>query len=627
MINTFVVERWKRQSRGNSGTSMTSAYPETCFPSQNPDVCCGSSISASTFPNPDTWCGWALPASGETPTRKADRMKRGPHHACLRNGWGHIKIEQLIDNEAEKEYLYDVLRMYEQSMDVPILVGDLKLLVTNPGRLSLFDCVRPLILLKHQMEYARLIPYTTRKLREVRLDRQGAESLGLSVRGGLEFNCGLFISAVIPGGQAETFGIRVGDEVVRVNGYSVSCCTHGEVLSLMRSRKVLALTLRHIGMLPIKSSLDEPLKWQFVVNSAVFIGGEGSRSGPGHQGGRDSLLKERKFFISLVGTRGLGCSVTSGPHQKPGVYVSHVKPGSVSEEVGLEVGDQIIEVNGVDFSNIEHVEAVKILKSSRTLTITVLNGAGRDMFRSAEELAAERQKHELQRRELLQQKREAVEEARLQREQEEVEQRRRAESKQLREDAEARFELELQQIKEEEDELQKELEVEWPSQQADGRSTEAFHTYSAPSKSKGIDGRRASKTGEHEGVQEGFQKYSEDFDPLTMFTADQIGDREVRKLHIKKNGPLDLGLEGGRGSPLAGRVVVAAVYEGGAADKHGGVAIGDELLAVDGYKLLDMRLEQAQAQLEQAWKRNADWIDLVIAVAPPKPYEDEQTLF
>ena len=52
-------------------------------------------------------------------------------------------------------------------------------------------------------------PFSSRKLREVRLDRQGAESLGLSVRGGLEFNCGLFISAVIPGGQAETFGIRV----------------------------------------------------------------------------------------------------------------------------------------------------------------------------------------------------------------------------------------------------------------------------------------------------------------------------------------------------------------------------------------------------------------------------------
>lgn len=35
-----------------------------------------------------------------------------------------------------------------------------------------------------------------------------------------------------------------------------------------------------------------------------------------------------------------------------------------------------------------------------------------------------------------------------------------------------------------------------------------------------------------------------------------------------KAGQLDIALEGGAGSPL-GKLVVSAVYEGGAADKHG----------------------------------------------------------
>lgn len=39
-------------------------------------------------------------------------------------------------------------------------------------------------------------------------------------------------------------------------------------------------------------------------------------------------------------------------------------------------------------------------------------------------------------------------------------------------------------------------------------------------------------------------------------------------LIILKDGNLDLALEGGADSPL-GKLVVSAVYEGGAADKHG----------------------------------------------------------
>lgn len=48
-----------------------------------------------------------------------------------------------------------------------------------------------------------------RKLKEVRLDRLHPEGLGLSVRGGLEFGCGLFISHLIKGGQADNVGLQV----------------------------------------------------------------------------------------------------------------------------------------------------------------------------------------------------------------------------------------------------------------------------------------------------------------------------------------------------------------------------------------------------------------------------------
>ncbi|KAI4537676.1 hypothetical protein MG293_012539 [Ovis ammon polii] len=295
--------------------------------------------------------------------------------------YSHHQVDFLIENDAEKDYLYDVLRMYHQTMDVAVLVGDLKLVINEPSRLPLFDAIRPLIPLKHQVEYDQLTPRRSRKLKEVRLDRLHPEGLGLSVRGGLEFGCGLFISHLIKGGQADSVGLQVGDEVVRINGYSISSCTHEEVINLIRTKKTVSIKVRHIGLIPVKrtpllhshpiSSPDEPLKWQYVDQFVSESGG--GRSSLGSPGSQEN--KEKKVFISLVGSRGLGCSISSGPIQKPGIFISHVKPGSLSAEVGLETGDQIVEVNGIDFSNLDHKEAVNVLKSSRSLTISIVAGA------------------------------------------------------------------------------------------------------------------------------------------------------------------------------------------------------------------------------------------------------------
>ncbi|KPP61760.1 harmonin-like, partial [Scleropages formosus] len=144
------------------------------------------------------------------------------------------QVEQLIDNEAEKDYLYDVLRMYHQSMDLPVLVGDLKLVINEPSRLPLFDAIRPLVPLRHQVEYDQLTPKRSRH----------PEGLGLSVRGGLEFGCGLFISQIIKDGQADSVGLQIGDEIVRINGYSISSCIHEEVINLIRTKKTVSLKVR-----------------------------------------------------------------------------------------------------------------------------------------------------------------------------------------------------------------------------------------------------------------------------------------------------------------------------------------------------------------------------------------------
>ncbi|XP_061318985.1 harmonin isoform X3 [Pezoporus flaviventris] len=764
------------------------------------------------------------------------------------------KVNLLIDNEAEKDYLYDVLRMYHQSMNLPVLVGDLKLVINEPSRLPLFDAIRPLIPLKHQVEYDQLTPKRSRKLKEVRLDRLHPEGLGISVRGGVEFSCGLFISQLVKGGQADNVGLQVGDEIVRINGYSISSCTHEEVINLIRTKKIVSIKVRHIGMIPVKSSADEPLKWQYVDQFVSDSGeGKGSVAGLASWGGRDN--KEKKVFISLIGTKGMGCSISSGPTQKPGIFISNVKPGSLSAEVGLEVGDQIVEVNGVDFSNVDHKEAVRVLKSSRTLTVSVVAGAGKELFMTEEERQREACLREQERQELMHQKRLALETNKIIKEQQEKERLRKLEISQKAAEEEERYRREIEQITAEEEKFKKEWEEDWgtkeppkslktvtaevhPAPHSKHKTFGWFYRYEGkfPTiRKKGKD-RKKSKSDslceqkknkkemefeqklakEKEGMLEkekqlkinrlvqevseteredleesekvqhwverlcqtrleqissvenespelasgrpsappatsmrrfagglqlhttdlddinldevdkpnqrvppplppppptlpsalsshplptsnvplsrgpalsvtpasqvvrntshvgkvssvssnplklapspptqrhpgvpivskpvmlhpdpnfmvrptiktealGFQKYLEDFDPYSMFTPEQVMGKDVRLLRIKKEGSLDLAVEGGIDSPV-GKIVVSAIYEGGAADKHGGIVKGDEILAVNGKILIDSRLAEAQTTLAKAWNMGGDWIDLVIAASPPKEYDDE----
>ncbi|XP_036431728.1 harmonin isoform X2 [Colossoma macropomum] len=540
------------------------------------------------------------------------------------------KVELLIDNEAEKDYLYDVLRMYHQSMDLPVLVGDLKLVINEPNRLPLFDAIRPLIPLRHQVEYDQLTPKRSRKLKEVRLDRTHPEGLGLSVRGGLEFGCGLFISQIVKDGQAGNVGLQVGDEIVRINGYSISSCIHEEVINLIKTKKTVSLKVRHVGMIPVKSSSDEPLKWQFV-DQFVSESGEKKNSvaGMASLGGKE--IKEKKVFLSLVGTKGMGISISSGPTQKPGIYISNVKPGSLSAEVGLQVGDQIVEVNGVDFTNVDHKEAVRVLKSSRSLTITVLTGAGSELFMTDEEKLAVEARRELERQELMHQKKVALETNKIVKEQQEKERMRKMENSQKVAEEEERYRKEMEMIEATERKHNREWEEDWGSREK-SKSPSPAPSPSPPSHSPPPPKPRSSAAEadtfeeEEEEGREGFQKYVDDFDPYSMFTPEQIAGRDVRLLRIKKNGQLDLAVEGGIDSPL-GKLVVSAVYEGGSADKHGGVVAGDEIMAVNGKILTDVTLTEGQNALARAWNSGGDWIDLVIAVSPPKEYEDEVTFF
>lgn len=58
------------------------------------------------------------------------------------------------------------------------------------------------------------------------------EGLGFSIRGGAEHGVGIYVSLVEPGSSAEREGLRVGDQIVRVNDVVFDQVTHGEAVKV-----------------------------------------------------------------------------------------------------------------------------------------------------------------------------------------------------------------------------------------------------------------------------------------------------------------------------------------------------------------------------------------------------------
>ncbi|XP_066145408.1 uncharacterized protein [Euwallacea fornicatus] len=196
-------------------------------------------------------------------------------------------------------------------------------------------------------------------------------SLGFSIRGGREHGTGIFVSHVEIGSEAHVQGLRVGDQIVRINGYTVDDAVHKEVLQLISNHTHLTLKVRGVGMIPVKDKKNDGLSWQIITDT-----GSPSRGSP--------QLSEKhsdvRITVMVAPKSKLGCGICKGPEWKPGIFVQFTKEGGIAREAGLRPGDQILHCNNVDFSDIPFNEAVSLMKACRQLNMVIRKGAGSELF-------------------------------------------------------------------------------------------------------------------------------------------------------------------------------------------------------------------------------------------------------
>ncbi|KFQ90729.1 Whirlin, partial [Nipponia nippon] len=224
-------------------------------------------------------------------------------------------------------------------------------------------------------------PVLPGELRQVTLRRSKAhEGLGFSIRGGAEHGVGIYVSLVEPGSLAEREGLRVGDQILGVNGKSLDRVTHAEAVKVLKGCKKLNLSVHSVGRIPGGYVTNHIYTWVDPQGRSVSppVGlphhQNSSLRKDGEKRSHLQLLQEgdeKKVNLVLNEGKSLGLMIRGGAEYSLGIYITGVDKGSEAESTGLKVGDQILEVNGRSFLSIPHDEAVKLLKSSRHLIMTV----------------------------------------------------------------------------------------------------------------------------------------------------------------------------------------------------------------------------------------------------------------
>ncbi|XP_058999512.1 whirlin isoform X2 [Mustela lutreola] len=272
----------------------------------------------------------------------------------------HQALTALL-SEAEREQFTHCLNAYHARRNVFDLVRTLRVLLDSPVKRRLLPMLRLVIPRSDQLLFDQYtaeglyLPATTPyrqpawggpdgagpgEVRLVSLRRAKAhEGLGFSIRGGSEHGVGIYVSLVEPGSLAEKEGLRVGDQILRVNDKSLARVTHAEAVKVLKGSKKLVLSVYSAGRIPGGYVTSHIYTWVDPQGRSIS---PPSGLPPSH----GSTLRQRE------GDSRSNLNLLQGGDEK-------------------KVGDQILEVNGRSFLNILHDEAVRLLKSSQHLILTV----------------------------------------------------------------------------------------------------------------------------------------------------------------------------------------------------------------------------------------------------------------
>jgi serine protease Do len=179
---------------------------------------------------------------------------------------------------------------------------------------------------------------------------------------------GVFIEQVAPNGPAEKAGIKSGDIIVAVNGKEIR--NGGELIDRVTSTPVgtpLTITVLRDG------KRDD---FRVVVADLAQVFPDRFGNGKSEEAGPTEGTQAR-FGITienLTQARRDNLGIT----QKGGVLISAVEPNSFAEDIGMQRGDVLMEINRQPVNSVEDVKRIQnSLKPGQAVAFRVLRQNGR----------------------------------------------------------------------------------------------------------------------------------------------------------------------------------------------------------------------------------------------------------
>ncbi|XP_031233498.1 whirlin isoform X5 [Mastomys coucha] len=279
----------------------------------------------------------------------------------------HQALTALL-SEPEREQFTHCLNAYHARRNVFDLVRTLRVLLDSPVKRRLLPMLRLVIPRSDQLLFDQYtaeglyLPATTPyrqpawaapdgagpgEVRLVSLRRAKAhEGLGFSIRGGSEHGVGIYVSLVEPGSLAEKEGLRVGDQILRVNDKSLARVTHAEAVKALKGSKKLVLSVYSAGRIPGGYVTNHIYTWVDPQGRSTSppssLPQPHSSSLRQHEDDRRSALHllqsgdEKKVNLVLGDGRSLGLTIRGGAEYGLGIYITGVDPGSEAESSGLK---------------------------------------------------------------------------------------------------------------------------------------------------------------------------------------------------------------------------------------------------------------------------------------------------
>ncbi|KAA8585666.1 hypothetical protein FQN60_004360 [Etheostoma spectabile] len=218
-------------------------------------------------------------------------------------------------------------------------------------------CAHSLISAIPSEEIQRMIQEQLADIHVVSLHKEEGAGLGFSIAGGSDLESkALTVHRVFPSGLAAQEGtIQKGNEVLSINGQTLRGVTHADATAAMRQARSLKLAVVVVCKREGEGRQDgcrseEPHPAEEEQGAPVSVELEKTAGGVGFtlEGGKGSIHGDRPLVINRIFT------------------------GGAAEQIGLQRGDELLQVQGVSLQDMTRFEAWNMIKALPEGAITAV---------------------------------------------------------------------------------------------------------------------------------------------------------------------------------------------------------------------------------------------------------------